>query len=263
MKDALKQIIKTKSWWYTISDSAFYRKMRDAGRYELFQQETNFYRALVGDSNDLIFDVGANVGTKAKIFGLLAKQVVLFEPDHTNLKILGARLKNNERFIIHGCALGNEQGTSSYYSIGNDSAYNSLSEKHINNIARQRGIIKNERLLTQYEVETNTLDFFIDKYGLPGYIKIDVEGFEKQVIEGLSQPVNLISFEANLPEFLPESIDIVRYLAGLSGQKYRFNYAIDNSFGLSDFLADDAFIDKIKKLKVRSIEIYCRLDEIN
>jgi len=263
MMEALKHIVKSRSWWYSISDSSFYQKMRNTGRYNLFLQEIEFYKTLIGTSNALIFDVGANVGTKAKIFGQLAKQVVLFEPDRVNLKILAARLKAGQQFIIHDCALGNKKGVSEYYSIGNDSAYNSLSEKHINTIARQRGIIKDEKLLKQYEVETNTLDFFISRYGRPDYIKIDVEGFEKQVIEGLGKPVKLVSVEANLPEFLPETIDIIQYLAQLSGNQYRFNYAVDNHFESNVFLAEDNFIDKIKGLKERSIEIYCRLDEIN
>jgi hypothetical protein len=43
-----------------------------------------------------------------------------------------------------------------------------------------------------------TLDALIAEYGRPSFCKIDVEGYELQVIEGLSQPIRTISFEYNV-----------------------------------------------------------------
>jgi hypothetical protein len=40
-----------------------------------------------------------------------------------------------------------------------------------------------------------TLDSLIIRHGIPRFIKIDVEGFEAQVLAGLSQPVDALSFE--------------------------------------------------------------------
>jgi hypothetical protein len=44
-------------------------------------------------------------------------------------------------------------------------------------------------------VPVTTLDNLITLYGLPKYCKIDVEGFEVQVLKGLSKPIRFISFE--------------------------------------------------------------------
>lgn len=44
-------------------------------------------------------------------------------------------------------------------------------------------------------VETDTLDHKIQKYGIPYYIKIDVEGYEFEVLKGLSKPIEIISIE--------------------------------------------------------------------
>jgi hypothetical protein len=51
-------------------------------------------------------------------------------------------------------------------------------------------------------VEVTTLDALVAAHGLPRFVKIDVEGFEAEVLAGLSRPVPWIAFE-----YLPGALD--------------------------------------------------------
>jgi FkbM family methyltransferase len=70
---------------------------------------------------------------------------------------------------------------------------------------KDRGRFANQHYQKSIQVVTITLDTLIKIFGKPDEIKIDVEGFELKVVQGLSQKVDLISFE-----WSEESIDILQ-----------------------------------------------------
>ena len=72
-------------------------------------------------------------------------------------------------------------------------------------------------------VPATTLDALIARHGLPRFCKIDVEGYEAEVLRGLSQPISALSFE-----YLPAASDVARRAAGLLAAlgPYRFNPTI-------------------------------------
>ncbi len=76
------------------------------------------------------------------------------------------------------------------------------------------------------------------RHGHRVYLKVDVEGHEREVFEGLSHPAALVSYEANLPEFAAETCESARRLVQI-GQDVRFavcgsGFQISGEFSMDD-----------------------------
>jgi len=59
-----------------------------------------------------------------------------------------------------------------------------------------------------------TLDELILKYGMPRFVKIDVEGFESEVLAGLSSPLPALSIEW-IPELSENAKKCLEHLTTL------------------------------------------------
>lgn len=254
----IKSTLKNTTVWIKLSNSNCYQWLRYPEQHKRHLKEHNFYKELFNSSKiNLIFDVGANIGTKSSIFSHLATQVVAFEPSLKLFTFLKKRFRYSNVFVIN-CALGNDVSELDFYEIIDNEAYNSLSRKHIESTVTQRQVATIETVRKTI-VKVDTLENFIRKYGTPEYIKIDVEGYEFQVIQGLKKAVQLVSFEANLPEFQQESIQIIQYLRGVSDNSYCFNFTTDNVFLLDSFTTSEDAIKFLCSTRLRYLEVYAKL----
>lgn len=138
----------------------------------------------------LIFDVGAHQGTKTARFFSRGCRVVMVEPQSQMLKILRKKFQGNRNVYIEACALGKKKGRGKLYTAVDTPGISTLSKGWIKGRFRRKGLY-NEAA----KVPIKTLDGLIKKYGMPDWIKIDVEGFEEKVLSGLSKKVGIISYE--------------------------------------------------------------------
>lgn len=256
----IKKYLRNTHLWVKITYSDIYLKIRKPKVYKKQTEEFNFYKKLINSiqfKTELIFDIGANVGNKSYLFSKLSNKVLAFEPSSKLCIILKHRF-NNSNVQVFNCALGSETTSLDYFEIEGNEGYSSLSQKHIETIVKERNISDLKSLESQ-KVKVEKVETYIKKFGTPIYIKIDVEGYEYEVIQGLQTVVPLISFESNLPEFCPESIQIINYLSNISSDNYYFNFIFDTSFLLENFVNKNDAIKFLLSTQLRYLEIYAIL----
>jgi FkbM family methyltransferase len=242
---------------------------RMAGKQQILDRDKqiNFYRQLLAElrEGDVIFDIGANEGFKTDLFLRLGARVVAIEPDEMNQSILRERFMKfrlvRRPLVIVGKAVSDKSAVETMWIDGPGSAVNTLSQKWATtlkgNKARHTYGHCGLDFTRQKIVETTTVEELISAHGVPIFIKIDVEGYELNVIRSLQRPVPYLSFEVNLPEFRPEGLECVELLGRLAAAG-KFNYAVDCEQGLAleRWLSTDEFLNVLGQCTENAIEVF-------
>jgi len=206
--------------------------------------------------NRFVFDVGCNVGRKAEQYMAAGTQVIGFEPQEDLAKFTEKRLG----ITVENVALSNSVGTAPIWRA-TENQITSMSQEFIGHTGhRFQGHSWNKE--PEY-VKTDTLDNMIAKYGKPFYIKIDVEGYELSVLQGLTKQIDIISIEfmAELMKNTFACLDYVGYkdreynvVIG-EGPNFHFKDWVDygkiswmlNTFNCKNFDWGDVYIKKNEK----------------
>lgn len=170
------------------------------------------------NQDSLIYDIGSNIGQYAIRFSELAShgKVICVEPDPGNLPFLQFNREINyaDNIKILNVGIGALNGRIKFYrDITNGGRLSSLNE---------------DRFLVPTEVESITFDNLISQFGVPDFVKIDVEGSENQVLNSLTSCDNKTIYLVEVRE---------------STKEFVFNY-----FHLKDYYC--YCVDKVEKYKI-------------
>ena len=184
-------------------------------------------------------------------------KVVAIEPDPRNQKILAARFHHQKHFKLIKKGVSDEQKRAPFFIHNRNSSLNTFSSKWKESIESKNqddGFSKKQEF-----IELITLDQIIKQEGIPSFIKIDVEGHELEVINGLNTKIPLISFEANFPEFKEETMLIINKLEQICGES-DFNFSINYKLAFLEFVNKSKLEKELNKINEEvCLEIICRM----
>ena len=176
-----------------------YRRLLNHEGLRRLRREMAFYTSFVSPG-DLCFDVGSNIGAKTEVLLAIGARVVAFEPQPDCFREMSARCRNRRLSAINA-AVGAAPGELPMYIQGNR-AVSSLKPDWSHGA---KSVLR---------VPVITLDQAIDLHGLPVFCKIDVEGFEMEVLKGLSHPLPYLSLEYHLdPDDIQKTLSCIEYLS--------------------------------------------------
>ena len=146
------------------------------------------------DPTSLVFDVGANVGNRIQALLWCGARIIAVEPQPDCIQILKETYRSNRQVVIVESAAGRSCGEANLFRARAVDPAASLSEEFITK-TRKSGRFAKRKYNKQILVKVLTLDSLIEAYGHPKFIKLDVEGYEENVLSGLSKGTDVLSFE--------------------------------------------------------------------
>src|SRR6201991_2541891 len=164
---------------------------------------------------ELGFDIGAHVGSRVRAWRSLGARVIAIEPQPDCLRVLRLFFGRDKQVTIAAVAVGAKPGTAHLALSTATPTVSTLSTDWIDTVSTDRSFanVKWDRRL---EVPVTTLDELVKEHGEPAFCKIDVEGFEADVLAGLSRPVLALSFEC-LPAAYDAALDVLKLVDRLGG----------------------------------------------
>ncbi len=209
---------------------------------------------------DLVFDVGAHVGDRVAAFRRLGARVVAAEPQPALAKTLRLLYGRDGEVSIEETAVGSQSGFIDLFLNIDNPTTSTASMEFIAAASHAPGW-QGQAWPKRKRVALTTLNALIARHGMPRFIKIDVEGLEAEVLEGLLLPVPGLSFEFTLIQ-----LDIARTCVHrCSALGYtRFNAVLRESktFVHANWIAEDLLCQWLSGLppEANSGDIYARLD---
>jgi FkbM family methyltransferase len=215
-----------------------------------------FYRRFLS-RGDLAFDVGAHVGDRTALLLRAGARVVAVEPHPALQEKLARTFAGRPRVTLVAEAVGAEAGEAHLRWPSNGLPLASMSDEWIDRV-RASGRFGGD-WSEHVTVPMTTLDALVERYGLPAFCKVDVEGYEEAVLQGLSHPIPSVSIE-----FTPEHLDSTERTLTRLGElgDYRFDYGLGETLALVEgrWLTRADLLSRLRTLDPRSFgDVYARL----
>jgi FkbM family methyltransferase len=144
-----------------------------------------------------LIDVGAHEGefltSVVKIKKI--KNFFVFEPQSTPFKILSKKFEKNKKIKLYNLALGNIIFFKKLYlsKLTSTSTMSIINKKSL--YLKLKNLLIRDKLKIYKKVKVDTIDHIFKHISLKNtFLKIDVEGYEMNVLKGCKKKINEISF---------------------------------------------------------------------
>jgi|SRR5262245_17154300 len=151
------------------------------------------YRRFV-QPGDLVFDIGAHVGDRIAVFRRCGARVVAVEPQPALVKTLKLIYGRDHAVAIEPVAVGRHAAMLDF-RVNVDNPTVSTASDAFRQAANGAPGWEGQAWTRTIRVPATTLDALFTRYGMPAFIKIDVEGSEAEALAGLTHPSPALSFE--------------------------------------------------------------------
>jgi len=91
----------------------------------------------------------------------------------------------------------------------------------------------------------------IDEYGYPTFVKIDVEGYEFEVLSGLSKPIRALSIEFT-PEYLENTLKCIHHICRISEAEFQISLGESIKFSLPEWVSAEGVKKQLRDVNSKT-----------
>ena len=231
----------------------------DINNYGIYEEDildaiTSFLSDSLGTFKyETILDIGANIGNHSLYFQKVSKKIYAFEPNPKTFELLKFNTRNHEDIHLYNLGLSNVTGQENLNELPANigASYINPSNNLNDNLIHKINISKLDDLneLNQEKISI---------------LKIDVEGYEWEVIDGGRNLINknkpIIIFEHNTEPKVDKALDLEQFLKEEEYELFKIfkNFDYLSNFFLKAlgalmrlFLGDKLVISKIDSLPTK------------
>lgn len=181
---------------------------------------------------DTLLDVGANIGQYASKMRKIGyqKKIISFEPLKSAFEGLKKAASRDPNWLINNYALGNEDTTSTI-NIAN----NSYSSSILNMLPTHLSSAPESKYVAKQEIEIKKIDSIFPTFYTKAesvMIKIDTQGYEKNVIDGANESlhkIKIIQLEMSLVPLYENEMTYLEMIKYLDSKGYQL-FGLENGF---------------------------------
>lgn len=165
-------------WWSSEPPEGFFSQRLQPVIDVWYQQRYRYYVFNNIPRRRTMIDVGANIGIFARPSAAVFERVICFEPVAKNFEVLTQNLQGLDNVELHQVGLS-DQDQRVWFELETLKCGHSV----------QVPEIRSNPSFEYYQCDLVTLDSY--KFDQVDWIKVDVEGFEMQVLEGARDTIRL------------------------------------------------------------------------
>jgi FkbM family methyltransferase len=208
---------------------------------------------------DLCFDIGAHLGDRIRAWTKLGARVVALEPHPGLMNWLRRWYGSQEYITLVEKAVSDRPGTASLWISRLTPSISTISQQWLKEVQQNRRFA-GARWEEQVPVPVTTLDALIAQYGKPAFCKIDVEGAELDVLNGLSRPLPALSFEY-VPAVMETALGCIDRLSQLGDYEYNWRVSEFPRLRSAVWLKPQEMVAQLRRMsrEDNSGDVYARL----
>jgi len=221
-----------------------------------------FYRQFL-HPGDLAFDIGAHAGNRVRVFRRIGAQVVAVEPQPDFVALLRVLYGRDPAVVIEATGVAAKVGQGQLHLSSRTPTVSTFADSWMSDVQADRRF---QRICwnSVVSVPLITLDELIARHGEPQFCKIDVEGFEYEVLSGLSNPIPALSFEY-IPVAGARAVACIERTSALGKYRYRHSRVETHRWSGDTWLEPEGMIKILRAMPAndRSGDVYAvRSDQL-